>query len=74
MKTCILTGLMAGFFWSATAQTAARVTTARTTGNQPTLQEAQPETVGMSATRLQRMDAVIDDYITSQKQAGVAVL
>ncbi len=74
MKTCILTGLMAGFFCSATAQTAARVITARTAGNQPTLQEAQPETVGMSAPRLQRMDAVIDDYIAKKGQAGVAVL
>ena len=74
MKTCILTGLMAGFFCSATAQTAARVITARTAGNQPTLQEAQPETVGMSATRLERMDAVINDYIAKKGQAGVAVL
>ena len=75
MKTYVLTGLMAGFFLSATAQTpAARVTTARATSNQPTLQDAQPETVGMSAARLQRMDAVIDDYIAQGRQAGVAVL
>ena len=74
MKTCILTGLMAGFFLSATAQTAARVTTARTASGNSVLQEAQPEAVGMDAARLQRMDAVINDYITNRRQAGVAVL
>ncbi len=74
MKTCILTGLMAGFFWSAVAQTAARVTTAQAPAAHPILQEAQPETVGMSGSRLQRMDAVINDYITNRRQAGVAVL
>ena len=74
MKTCVLTGLMAGFFLSATAQTAARVTTARTASAASVLQEAQPEAVGMDAARLQRMDAVINDYITNRRQAGVAVL
>lgn len=74
MKTCILTGLMAGFFLSATAQTAARVTTARTASGNSVLQEAQPEAVGMDAARLQRMDAVINDYIANRRQAGVAVL
>ena len=75
MKIRILTGLMAGFFLSATAQTpAARVTTARATSTHLILQDAQPETVGMSAARLQRMDAVIDDYIAKGRQAGVAVL
>lgn len=75
MKTCLLTGLMAGFFLSATAQTAARVTTARAPATtQPALPDAQPETVGMSTDRLQRMDAVINDYIAKGRQAGVAVL
>lgn len=70
-----MTGLMAGFFWSAVAQTpTARVTTAQTSTAHPVLQEAQPETVGMSAPRLQRMDAVINEYITNRRQAGVAVL
>ena len=75
MKTCILTGLMAGFFLSATAQTTAvRATTARVTPTHPVLQEASAESVGMSTTRLQRMDAVINDYITQGRQAGVGVL
>jgi len=67
---------MAGFFLSATAQSpTARVTMARTTTSaQPVLQDAQPETVGMSTDRLQRMDAVINDYIAKGRQAGVAVL
>ena len=75
MKTYLLTGLMAGFFLSATAQTSAvRTTAAYSTNAQPVLQDAQPETVGMSAARLQRMDAVINDYIAKGRQAGVAVL
>lgn len=72
MKSYMLTGLMAGFFLSAAAQTPpARPATVRT---QPVLQEAPPETVGMSAARLQRMDAVINEYITKGRQAGVSVL
>jgi len=38
------------------------------------LQEARPETVGMSSERLQRLDRVMQMYIDSGKQAGVAVL
>lgn len=71
MKTFLLTGLMAGFFWSASAQTS-RIRTAEEAGS--VLQEAQAESVGMSTARLQRMDAVINDYITKGRQAGVAVL
>lgn len=75
MKMCILTGLMAGFFLSATAQTpAVRATTARPATIHPVLQEGQAETVGMSTARLQRMDAVINEYIAQGRQAGVAVL
>lgn len=75
MKTFVLTGLMAGFFLSASAQIIApRVASAKTTTNAPGLQEAPAETVGMSTNRLQRMDAVINDYIAQKRQAGVAVL
>ncbi|MGF7215084.1 CubicO group peptidase (beta-lactamase class C family) [Spirosoma lacussanchae] len=74
MKTRMLTGLMAGFFLSATAQTpAARVVT-RPSSAPAILQEAPAESVGMSTARLRRMDAVIDDYIAKGRQAGVAVL
>ncbi len=38
------------------------------------LQEARPETVGMSSERLQRLDRVMQMYIDSGRQAGVAVL
>lgn len=71
MKSIILTGLMAGFFWSASAQspTAKRPVTAPTV-----LSEAPAESVGMSTARLQRMDAVINDYIAKGRQAGVGVL
>lgn len=72
MKSYMLTGLMAGFFLSATAQTPpARPAAPRA---HPVLQEAPPESVGMSAARLQRMDAVINEYITKGRQAGVSVL
>ena len=71
MKTFLLTGLMAGFFWSASAQTS-RIRTAEVAGS--VLQEAQAESVGMNTARLQRMDAVINEYITKGRQAGVAVL
>lgn len=40
----------------------------------PVLQEAKPETVGMSSERLQRLDRVMQMYIDSGRQAGVAVL
>lgn len=71
----MLTGLMAGFFLSATAQqSAVRATTTRSVTARPVLQDGRAETVGMSATRLQRMDAVINDYIEKGRQAGVAVL
>ena len=75
MKTRILTGLMAGFFLSATAQTSVKrpvLTDERITS--PVLHEAQAESVGMSTARLQRMDAVINDYIAKGRQAGVSVL
>lgn len=68
MKSFILTGLMAGFFVAAHIPAA----TAQTTN--PVLKEAAAETVGMSTARLQRMDAVINDYITNGRQAGVGVL
>jgi CubicO group peptidase (beta-lactamase class C family) len=68
MKTVILTGLMAGFFLSATAQMPS-VPTAPAT-----LKEASAESVGMSISRLQRMDGVINDYIAKGRQAGVSVL
>ncbi|MBC3783903.1 serine hydrolase domain-containing protein [Spirosoma utsteinense] len=72
MKSYMLTGLMAGFFLSATAQIPpTRPVTAHA---HPVLQEAPPESVGMSAARLQRMDAVINEYITKGRQAGVSVL
>lgn len=40
----------------------------------PVLQEARPETVGMSSERLQRLDRLVQMYIDSGRQAGVAVL
>ena len=75
MKTYLLTGLMAGLFLSASAQTPSAVRPAtRAVSTPPVLQEAPPESVGMSSDRLRRMDAVINDYIKQGKQAGVAVL
>ncbi|WP_338870044.1 serine hydrolase domain-containing protein [Spirosoma sp. SC4-14] len=75
MKAFVLTGLMAGFFLSASAQPIApRAAWVKTTANTAILQEAPAETVGMSTARLQRMDAVINDYIARKRQAGVAVL
>ncbi len=79
MKLYLMTGLMAGLFLSASAQTPATVRTAaraatRNTPAHPILQDASPESVGMSSDRLRRMDAVINDYIKQGKQAGVAVL
>ena len=68
MKSFILTGLMAGFFLGA----AVPAIIAQTPN--PVLKEATAETVGMSTARLQRMDAVINDYITNGRQAGVGVL
>ncbi|AKD56830.1 serine hydrolase domain-containing protein [Spirosoma radiotolerans] len=70
MKTCIMTGLLAGFFVSATVQTGM----AQTAVVSPVLKEATAETVGMSTSRLQRMDAVINEYIAKGRQAGVGVL
>lgn len=70
MKTIILTGLMAGFFWSASAQTVTRTTRS----SYPTLQDATPESVGMSIDRLHRIDAVMNDYIGKGRQAGIAVM
>ncbi|GAB4032034.1 serine hydrolase domain-containing protein [Spirosoma jeollabukense] len=66
MKRFILTGLLAGFFLTGYAQS--RVT------QSPVLKEASAETVGMSTARLQRMDAVINEYIAKGRQAGVSVL
>lgn len=65
MKHVLCTGLLAGFFWSAQAQSPVP---------HPTLQDGPAESVGMSTARLQRMDAVINDYIAKGRQAGVAVL
>lgn len=75
MKTLILTGLLAGFFLPVSAQTSAKrpLPTADVRVH-PTLQEAPAESVGMSTARLQRMDAVINDYIAKGRQAGVGVL
>ncbi|MFD2933109.1 serine hydrolase domain-containing protein [Spirosoma flavum] len=70
MKIVVLTGLMAGFFISAIAQPSVN----QTALSGPVLKEAAAETVGMSTTRLQRMDAVINDYIAKGRQAGVGVL
>ena len=70
MKAFVLTGLMAGFFVVANGQTSLSQTTAAN----PVLKEASAETVGMSTSRLQRMDAVINDYIAQGRQAGVGVL
>ena len=70
MKAFVLTGLLAGFSVSATAQMSG-VPANSSTSN---LKEAAAETVGMSTTRLQRMDAVVNDYITKGRQAGVSVL
>ncbi len=75
MRTFVLTGLMAGFFLLTQAQTPATRQSRKdelTTGN--VLEEGKPEIVGMSATRLQRLDAVINDYIAKGRQAGVGVL
>jgi CubicO group peptidase (beta-lactamase class C family) len=76
MKMYVLTGLLAGFFVSASAQTpAVRATPARAAvAAHPVLQEAPPETVGMSLDRLRRMDVVINEYIAKGRQAGVGVL
>ena len=71
MKTCILTGLMTGFFLAVSAQTNPGQFT-DVAG--PTLKEAAAETVGMSTARLQRMDAVINEYIAKGQQANVGVL
>ncbi|GAB2514502.1 serine hydrolase domain-containing protein [Spirosoma aerophilum] len=70
MKNFILTGLMAGFFVSARVPTSL----AQTAAAGSVLKEAAAETVGMSTARLQRMDAVINDYIAKGRQAGVGVL
>ena len=48
--------------------------TAQTVSANAVLKEAPAETVGMSTTRLGRMDAVINDYIAKGRQAGVGVL
>lgn len=72
MKTLLLTGLMAGFFLSASAQKP-NGRRAEAGGSVP-LQEALAESVGMSTERLGRMDAVINEYITQGRQAGVGVL
>ncbi|MCK8490486.1 beta-lactamase family protein [Spirosoma sp. RP8] len=75
MKKIILTGLIAGLFLSSWAQsTLPRSTATQAIAKQTILQEASAESVGMSTTRLQRMDAVINDYVAQGRQAGVAVL
>lgn len=66
MKRFLLTGLLAGFLLTGYAQSSVT--------QSPVLKEASAETVGMSTTRLQRMDAVINDYIAKGRQAGVSVL
>lgn len=68
MKRFLLTGLLAGFFLTGYAQSTV------TQSSVSVLKEASAETVGMSTTRLQRMDAVINDYIAKGRQAGVSVL
>lgn len=70
MKISIITGLLAGFFITATVQ----LSVAQTIIPGPVLKEAAAETVGMSTSRLQRMDAVINDYIAKGRQAGVGVM
>ncbi|CCH52703.1 beta-lactamase [Fibrisoma limi BUZ 3] len=67
MKTFILTGLLAGFCLTAPAQVPAPTPS-------PILQVAKAETVGMSTERLQRIDAVINEYVSQGRQAGVGVL
>jgi CubicO group peptidase (beta-lactamase class C family) len=47
---------------------------AQTAKPHPPLAEAAPESVGMSSERLARIDAVINDYVTTGKQATVGVL
>lgn len=75
MKQLILTGLMAGFFLSSSAQPIVGPGTPTAVGVlRPVLREASPESVGMSTTRLQRMDVVINEYIAKGRQAGVGVL
>ena len=78
MKTYLLTGLVAGLFLSASAQTPTTVRAASRAATSPAtppvLQDAPPESVGMSSDRLRRMDAVINDYIKQGRQAGVSVL
>ncbi|SFE12715.1 serine hydrolase domain-containing protein [Spirosoma endophyticum] len=68
MKRFLLTGLLTGFFLTGYAQSTV------TQSSVSVLKEASAETVGMSTTRLQRMDAVINDYIAKGRQAGVSVL
>ncbi|SOD78586.1 serine hydrolase domain-containing protein [Spirosoma fluviale] len=70
MKLITMTGLMAGFFMAAAVQTSM----AQTVQSGTVLKEAAAETVGMSTARLQRMDAVINDYIAKGRQAGVGVM
>ncbi|AUD04401.1 serine hydrolase domain-containing protein [Spirosoma pollinicola] len=70
MKIRVLTGLLAGFFVFAGAQ----ISVAQKPVSGPVLKEAAAETVGMSTARLQRMDAVINDYIAKGRQAGVGVM
>ncbi|QKZ14996.1 serine hydrolase domain-containing protein [Spirosoma sp. KUDC1026] len=72
MKTVFLTGLLAGFFVTASAQSP--ITSAVNSNARTTLQPASAESVDMSTERLQRMDAVINDYIAKGRQAGVSVL
>ncbi|GAB3886778.1 serine hydrolase domain-containing protein [Spirosoma agri] len=75
MKQVLLTGLMVGFFLSSFLQNLpAQSVTANGLAKSAPLQDATAETVGMSTARLQRMDAVINEYIAKGRQAGVAVL
>ncbi|GAB3543444.1 serine hydrolase domain-containing protein [Spirosoma fluminis] len=76
MKLFSLTGLlMAGYFLPATAQsTVSPAARNKSVPVQDVLKEASAESVGMSTARLQRMDAVINDYIAKGRQAGVGVL
>ncbi|QHW00700.1 serine hydrolase domain-containing protein [Spirosoma endbachense] len=75
MKTFVLTGLLAGFFLSSSAQnTSTPAASANGATRSSLLQDAPAESVGMSTDRLQRIDAVINDYIARGRQAGVAVL
>jgi CubicO group peptidase (beta-lactamase class C family) len=71
MKRVFLTGLLAGLFVTSLAQTPSSPVV--NSNAQTMLQAAPAESVGMSTERLQRMDAVINEYVAKGRQAGVSV-